>query len=303
MTTKRVFVAGATGYLGRHLVSALKEAGHEVVALARDRERLRGSGGGLSSGRAPDVYDLCDSIVEAQATRPETLKGICDGCDVWISALGKRDMGRRPTVFEVDQEANLNLLEEALRAEVPHLMFVSALKGDVLRSAGVELAMAREAVVDAIKASGRSWTIFRPTGFFNDMEEFFRMCQKGTGWSLGDGSLCFNPIHGADLARVIAQSVGDPAQAGRDLSVGGPDVFTYRQILELAFETLGTPPRIRSVPFWLLRVAAAATRPFSPMAGGLMHTFWVMREHDMVAESVGERHLRDLFEELAAERG
>lgn len=69
-----VFIAGATGYLGRFLCAAYRSRGHLVAALVRDR------------GRAEDLD--ADVLIEAEATRPETLSGVMDGIDLVVSALG-----------------------------------------------------------------------------------------------------------------------------------------------------------------------------------------------------------------------
>ena len=106
-------------------------------------------------------------------------------------------------------------------------------------------------------------TVLRPTGFFNDMAEVFEMARKGTAWIVGDGDIRFNPIHGADLADVVARAVSDPEMSD-DLERGGPEVFTMREMVELAFEVLGRPPRIRSVPPIFLSLLRYLTRPFNP---------------------------------------
>ncbi len=294
----RVMVAGATGYLGRHLVARLLDEGYPVRALARKPERLS-SGGGLASGGAPDVRERCEDVFIGQATEAETLDGLCEGCGVVVSALGKRTMTRKPTVWDVDHRANLNVLERAVEAGVGHFVFVSALGADQLRARGVPLAAAREQVVDAIKESGIAWTIARPTAFFNDMEGMFDMCRKGTGWLIGDGSERVNPIHGADLAVEIFRCIQEPERRGLEVPLGGPDIYTFREILELAFEKLGSKPKIRSVSPWLVRGLGHIVSPFHPMVGGLMRTFGSMGGLRLDAPPSGSHHLADFFEELA----
>ena len=93
---KTVFVAGATGYLGRYLCAEYRSRGWRVIALVRDAERAAGLD--------------ADRLVEAEATRPETLKGAMDGADLVISALGITRQADGLGYHEVDYQANICLL-------------------------------------------------------------------------------------------------------------------------------------------------------------------------------------------------
>ena len=107
---KTVVIAGATGYLGRHLCAEFSRRGAYVIALVRD------------AARAPDLQ--ADSLVEAEATRADTLDGIMTGADLVVSAVGitrqKDGLGSR----EVDCRANLNLLREAESSGVARFGYV-----------------------------------------------------------------------------------------------------------------------------------------------------------------------------------
>ena len=99
---KTVFIAGATGYLGRHLCAEYGRRGWHVTALIRD---------------APRASDLAaDTLVEAEATRAETLTGLMEGADLVVSALGITRQADGLSYQDVDFQANLNLLREAERA-------------------------------------------------------------------------------------------------------------------------------------------------------------------------------------------
>lgn len=283
--TKRVVVAGATGYLGRHVVRALHRDGWRVRALVRDPARL---------GTARDA---CDEIFVGEATRPETLTGLFDGADAAFSSIGIRHFKRRPTFREVDGQANLNLVEAAEATGVRRYVFVSVLDGEEVRSLS-PLVEARERVVDRLGQSPMGATILRPTGFFNDMAEYLQMARRGRVWLIGDGSTRLNPIHGADLADVAAQVLADP-DPPNVRSVGGPDTFTQREIAKLAFDVLGTPVHTGRLPVWLVTALGYAATPISPNAGAILRMFALLGRRDAVGEPVGTHRLRDAFVELA----
>lgn len=282
----RAVVAGATGYLGKHVVRALHARGARVRALARDEARLG------------DARDACDEVVIAQATRPETLAGLFEGADVAFSSVGIRHVHRRPSYEEVDFQANINLVEAAERAGVRRFVFVSVVEGDTLRASS-PLIDARERVVDRLRASSMEAVILRPTGFFNDMGDFLKMAASGRAWLLGDGTTRINPIAGEDLAEVAASALLDDAPPA-EIPVGGPDVYTQREIAALAFDALGAEARYASVPGWLIRGAARAIRPFNRNASAVALMFSTLASRDATAPARGVAHLGDFFAAEAA---
>lgn len=282
----RVLICGATGYLGRYLVREAHDRGHFVRALVR-RES------GLGEARA-----ACDDVFVGQATDFSTLGGMCDDIDVVVSALGNRTLKRKPTFWEVDYGANLSILRRALSAEVKQLIFVSVLDGAQHRGA-IPQVEARERVVDELKRSDIGWTVIRPSGFFNDMAEFFHMARKtGTVWLPGAGTTRFNPIHGADLAKVTLDGVGEQ-HYGREIPAGGPDVLSLRQVGELAFAALGKEPRFRSFPAWLMPASARLLKPFNENVASLIAMFAAFSGADAVTDQHGTHHLADFYRELA----
>lgn len=281
-------VAGATGYLGGHVVRALQGEGYRVRALTRDPARLG------------ELRACCDEVFVGEATRPETLAGFCDGCEVAYLGLGIRSARRRPSFWDVDHRANLNVLERAREAGVGHVVFIAAIGADRLRAQGVGPAEARERVVDAVLASGIRCSVLRGTGFFNDMEGFFRMASRGTAWVIGGGATRMNPIHGADLAAEVVRSLSDERYWNRVTARGGPEVFTFHQIMEEAFTALGKKPKIRSVPNWLLAPARVLIRPFNPTLAGFLHAIGAATQlDDLTAPPCGSHRLADFFAELA----
>jgi uncharacterized protein YbjT (DUF2867 family) len=281
----RAVVAGATGYLGGFVVRAFAEAGWKVRALARNPDRCA------------SIRPYCDEIFQGEATVPDTLHGLFRQADVCFSSIGIRHVHRRPTFWEVDCQANLNLVEAALRAGAPRFVFVSVFRGDELRS-DIRLAEARERVADRIRLSKMKWIILRPTGFFNDMEEFFRMAQSGKVWLPGDGSARLNPVHGADIASHLLSLMAGGGW-NRDYAMGGPDVLSLRQIGEMAFHCLRKEPRFGFVPGWVLKSAGVVCRPFNANASALLQAFALLASRDGVAPSTGDHRLKDFFAKLA----
>ena len=282
-------VAGATGYLGRHVVRSAHARGYRVRALVRSEDRLG------------DARSACDEVFVAQATRPETLDGLCEGADYVISSLGNRTLARRPSCFEVDFQANRNLLDCARAAAVRQFVFVSILGGAESRRRVPQIE-ARERVVDALRAGSMAWTVVRPSGFFNDMTELLDMARRGRVWVPAGGAR-FNPIHGADLAEVCVDAVGDTASYGHEIPAGGPDCLTMREVGELAFEALGKQPRISAIPLWVLTAAGTVVRPFNSNLGSLILMMSALAARDLCCDPYGTHRLREFFRDVVSDEG
>lgn len=279
---KRILVAGATGYLGCYVAEEFKRQGHFVRAVARSPEKLE------------RLDPQPDEIVKAEVTRSETLRSICDNIDAVFSSVGITRQKDGLTFRDVDYQGNKNLLDVALQAGVQKFIYVSVFNGPNLTH--LDIVKAHEDFVQELKFSGLNFAVVRPTGYFSDMGEFLNMARKGRVYLFGSGRKRMNPIHGADLADCCVQALEGEQQ---DISVGGPDVMSYRTIAQLAFQALGRPAKITSLPYWVIRTLIAMAKPFNRHHGELMAFFATMMTQDVVAPATGARRLGDYFCELA----
>ncbi|QXT40646.1 SDR family oxidoreductase [Gymnodinialimonas ceratoperidinii] len=277
---KTVFIAGATGYLGRHLCEEYHQRGWYVMALVRNAERARGV--------------TADQLIEAEATRPETLVGTMSGADLVISALGITRQADGLRYWDVDFQANVNLLREAEAAGVRRFAYIHVLNAGAMSD--VPLVAAKAAFVEALADSPLRATVIAPSGYFSDMEDILAMAQAGRVWLFGDGGCRINPIHGADLACASAEAIAE----GRDwLDVGGPDVLTLAEIAGLAFACVGARSRITYVPDLLRRAALRLLPWITPRKiHGPAQFFLSAMAQDMVGERHGTRRLKDHFADI-----
>ncbi|RMG70217.1 MAG: SDR family oxidoreductase [Bacteroidetes bacterium] len=278
-----IVVAGATGYLGRHLIRALQAREQAFRALARSPLKLQ------------DLNLSPDQLVAAEVTQADSLRGCLDGASVLISTVGITRQKDGLTYQDVDYQANINLLREAQRAGVKHMIYVAALGGEQMRH--LKILAAKEAFVDALKASGLAYTIIRPNGFFSDMRDFLDMAKGGRVYLFGTGQFRLNPIHGADLAAFILDRLD---QRHTELPVGGPDVFSQVELATLALEAHQKAIRITHLPDWTRRATIWAARTFtSVQTYGPLEFFLSMMAQDLVAPRYGSHHIADFFAQEA----
>ncbi|MEQ9298339.1 MAG: SDR family oxidoreductase [Cyclobacteriaceae bacterium] len=274
---KKVLVAGATGYLGKYLLKELKNKGYHTIALARNAKRLKGI--------------TVDRIIESEVTRPETLEGVCDGVDDVISTVGITHQKDGLTYMDVDYQANMNLLFEALNSGVSKFMYVSVLNGQYMKD--LKMVEAKEHFVDGLKASGMDYCIIRPNGFFSDLTEVLNMAKKGAVHLFGNGEYRTNPIHGADLAEYMVDHL---EYDERELEVGGPDLMTQNEIADVAFKAAGKTLKISHLPIWIRDISLWLTRLFTGQRTyGPMEFFMTVMTRDMVAPKTGHQHLINYY--------
>lgn len=287
---QKVLVAGSTGYLGRFAVQEFKEQGYWVRALARNHKKLEETGPFLE----PAVKDLIDEVFAGEATKPETLIGVCDGIDIVFSSIGLTRQKDKLTVRDVDYQANKNILDIATGKSIKKFIYVSVFNAHMFEY--LEIVRAHEDFARYLQGSGLKYAIIRPTGYFSDMTEFLKMAASGKVYLIGSGGNQINPIHGADLAKVcVAAVTGKEHQ----VPVGGPVTYTMREIAELAFAVLGKKVKIIGIPPCLAHLAVKLIHPFNKHVADLAEFFVAAGKNDCVAPATGTRTLKDYYEELA----
>lgn len=235
----KILLAGTTGYLGTFIYRELLNRGTEMCIIARHLDKIDPQPG--EENRV--------TIFQAEVTRPETIVNCCVGIDTVISTVGITKPQKGLTYQDVDYQANLNLLNEAVKSGVRKFIYISVFKGEQLQN--VAICRAKEKFVTALKASGLDYCIIRPTGYFSDMSEFYKLAVKGRVYLFNSGRSLINPISGRDLASLCANAIND---AQVEVNAGGPQTFTFNQIAQTAFEVLGKKPKITYIPNWLAKV-------------------------------------------------
>lgn len=279
MTMHRVLVAGATGYLGGHIVTELKRRGYWVRVLVR---RL------AQAEALPDA----DDVFVGQVTDPETMVDVAAGVDTVMTTIGITTPTDRSSYEQVDYGGNLTLLREAQRCGVERFGYVALYDGPRLRGS-VRMVEAKERFVDVLQSSALPSTVIRPTGFFSDMRAFLDMAVKGRSFLIDAGTHRINPISGHDLAVafVDAMEAGTPT-----LNIGGPEVFTHEDIARLATRVADRPWRVVHIPARLLRTSVLALRVVAPQrVWGPLQFFAAVMTIDLVAPPHGTDTLLDYF--------
>lgn len=238
-----VTVFGGSGFVGRHVVRALARRGYRIRVAVR-RPDLAGflqPIGGVGQ----------ISFVQANLRYRQSVDRAVEGSDHVINCVGVLFESGRNT-FDAVQDFGARAVAEAARAAGAKLTHISAIganeKSDssYARTKGRGEASVLRTVPDAIIL--RPSIVFGPEdGFFN---KFATMARYAPALPLiGGGHTKFQPVYVADVAEAVARSVDGTIESGRIYELGGPEVLTFRQCLELMLRVVDRKKPLVSLPF------------------------------------------------------
>ena len=298
---RQVCVAGGTGYLGSRIVAQLRARSMPVVPILRDRS---------CEADQHRLNALGATLAFVDASHIESYAQALSGVQIVISCMASSNAHVDSTedFWAIDRDANIRLGLEAVCSGAEHVILVATFEGRDSRRL-TEFSNAKESAVDAIRTAchqaGVAFTVIRPTAYFSDLTNraFDSVWRRGRYTVVGDGSHRINPVDGDDVALFVADCIDNPKMAGREHQIGGPDIFTFREIGLLAAEVIGLPHplKIRSIPLWLLQFVAAMAAVVGLVSSKSRRSAAILRwmiyssTHDAVAISCGRRRLYDEF--------
>jgi uncharacterized protein YbjT (DUF2867 family) len=248
--TRRIFITGATGFVGRAVVPALRAHGFAVRCLVR-------------RGSEPDLRGM-EAIerVEGDVLSPAALERDVAGCDTVVHLVGIiRETPATGSTFErIHVQGTVNVLEAAAAMGVRRYVHMSALGARA--GASSRYHRSKWAAEEAVRASPIPWTIFRPSIIYGAGDQFINMLAAMVRRYpivpvIGSGQQRLQPVPVEQVAEAFARAVALEATVKHAYEVGGPDPVTMLQLLDLIGATLGRS-RVRKahVPIGLVRPLA-----------------------------------------------
>ena len=243
----RIVLLGATGFVGRHLLPRLSAAGHDCLALTRNRMSCRD----LTiiprvEVRQADVYDR------------ELLTKALLGADAVVSMVGiLNESGRRGKGFHKAHVALIETIIEACRAAgVERLIHVSALNSG--RGKSLYLKSKGEAEERIRSAADLKSTILQPSVIFGDGDAFFNrfagLLKAAPVLPLACPDARLQPVWVGDVATLVTRTLADASTAGETLVLVGPREYSLRELVEFTACTIGRKAHIVGLPDFLSRL-------------------------------------------------
>ena len=240
-----VTVFGGAGFLGRSVVNSLARQGaHVRVACRRPDEALRCKPMGDVGQVAPVAANIRDDASVAAAV---------DGADAVINLVGILYESGRQKFDAVHRDGAGRIARAAASAGVAQLVHVSAIGAD--SQAASDYARSKGDGEQAVKAAFDKAVILRPSILFGPDDEFFNRFAALARVSpvlplIGGGRTRFQPAFISDVAEAVVSVLTKPDTAGRTYELGGPEVYSFRQLLELLLTVIDRKRLLIPVPFW-----------------------------------------------------
>ncbi|UFU06493.1 SDR family oxidoreductase [Ruania halotolerans] len=216
-STHTILVTGATGNVGRHVVSGLHALGADVRAMVR----------------TPETADLPEGVevVYGDLTQPATLEQAADGTASVFLLWPSTDISDAPAAVEV------------FARHASRIVYLSALEGPTNQRPNGHWGD----VEDLVTQSGREWTFLRPGGLAANVLGWADQIRTGVvRWPYGNAGRSL--IHEADIADVAIRALTEDGHVGAAYPLTGPEVLTQAEQVRIIGETIGAPVRWEEQP-------------------------------------------------------
>jgi len=246
-----VLVTGGTGFVGSHVVHALRARETPVRALVRN------------SARATRLAAWGVELAVGDVTDPASLRAACEGVDAVVHLVAI--IRGRPADFErVMAQGTRNVVAAAQEAGARRFVLASALGVDERTKDAVPYFAAKWEMEQAVQESGLEHVIYKPSFVFGRdggvLPTFIRLARFAPVTPIiGPGTLRLQPIWIEDIAEYYALAVTEQAATNRTFELGGPDAVTWNEFWERLKRVLGKRRPSVHVPFAAMRLQAAVT--------------------------------------------
>jgi uncharacterized protein YbjT (DUF2867 family) len=251
MRNRRTAVLGGSGFIGRYVVKRLAARGEVIAVGCRNAEAAKhlkplGDVGQI----APLNVGIGDETL---------LPAFLAGNDSLVNCVGILREAGGQTFELVHHTAPARLARFAREAGVDRFVHISAIGADPRSSSAY--ARTKAAGEQAVRDAFPTVTILRPSVVFGPEDQFFNRFATMAMFSpvlplIGGGETRFQPVYVGDVADAVVTCLADPATAGRTYELGGPKIYTFREVLELVLHEIRRKRRFVDLPFGLAAVQA-----------------------------------------------
>lgn len=249
--TETVTVFGGSGFLGRHTVRALARAGYRVRVAVRKPNLAMYL---LPAGRVGQIQ-----IVKTDVHDADAVTAAIRGADAVVNLVGVLYSRGRQSFNALHVGAAETIAKAAAAEAVKSLVHISAIGAD--EEAEAAYAATKGKGEKAVRAAFPAATILRPSIVFGPEDDFFNRF----AWMakmlpvlplIGGGHTKFQPVYVGDVAAAIARCVADKGAAGQTYELGGPDVYTFKELMQAILRMTCRKRILLPFPFALAKLQA-----------------------------------------------
>ena len=251
MKDKVVAVVGGAGFIGRNVVRELCKKGVRVNVGCRDTESakfLRSMG---------DVGQV--NLIKVNVANYDQMARLIEGADHVISLVGILHETKGNTFETVQAKGPMLVGKIAREKNVRSLVHVSAIGADV--NSKSLYASSKGLGETYIRDEFEKTVILRPSIIFGPDDNFFNRFANLAAFApflplVGGGTTKFQPVYVQDVASAIMVALEDSAKVGNDYELGGPSIYSFRELLELLERHTLRKRALVNIPFFLASLQA-----------------------------------------------
>jgi len=245
-------VFGGSGFIGRYIVKRLANAGYTVRVAVRDPEAAHFL---QPMGNVGQIVRLPVAVQDDEAVR-----WALDGADVAVNLVGiMHETGGAQTFEQVQAQAPARIARAAHDAGVKCFVQLSALGADADSPSiyARTKAQGERAVLEAFPDAA----VLRPSIVVGPEDSFFNRFARMATLSpviplIGGGTTRFQPVYAGDVADAAMATLTRPNAKGRIHELGGPRIYTFKQLMELMLQQIRRKRLLLPIPFALAEIQA-----------------------------------------------
>jgi NADH dehydrogenase len=247
-----VTVFGGSGFLGRYVVQALAKTGCRVrVAVRRPNNAIHLQ----TQGSVGQIHP-----VQANLRYEDSVRRALEGADAAINLVGILQQSGRQTFDAIQAEGAGLVARAAKEAGARALVHVSAIGADLKSRSAYARSKARGE--ELVRERFTQSVILRPSIVFGAEDEFFNRFAAMARFTpvmplFGGGKTRFQPVYVGDVAKAVVAGLDGRARVGVPYELGGPSIYTFREILDMIGEYTTRKRGYISIPFWVAKLQAA----------------------------------------------
>lgn len=250
-----VTVFGGSGFIGAQAVRALAKKGWRIRVAVRNP---------VTANELQPLGDVGQiQLVRCDVTRPEDVALALKGADAAVNLVGALYEAPGRSFRKLHVDAAETIAKAARAAKIDRVVQVSSIGADTqgaaayARSKGEAEVLMRRIRPDAV--------ILRPSIVFGMGDGFLNRFAAMATWSpalplIGGGETRFQPVYVGDVAEAVAQAVIRPEVGGQTFELGGPAIYSFKDLLRLILRETGRNRLLVPMPFFIARILGSAAQ-------------------------------------------
>jgi uncharacterized protein YbjT (DUF2867 family) len=251
MRNRRIAVLGGSGFIGRYIVRRLAQRGAVVVVGCRHADNAK------FLQPMGDVGQI--AVLNLDIADEKLLSAFLAGSDALVNCVGILHEHGSQTFDLAHRTGPARLARLAREAGIGRFVHFSAIGADSRSTSAY--ARTKAAGEEAIRDAFPTVTILRPSVVFGPEDQFFNRFAAIAMISpvlplIGGGHTRFQPVYVGDVADAVVRCLDDAQTEGRTYELGGPEIYSMRELLELLLREIRRQRILIDLPFGLAALQA-----------------------------------------------